>query len=227
MLSLGESIKERKEFGNKIIDEETKKNLLKIINIILKDSKSTEFSQPVNFKEYNILDYPEIIKYPSDLDTVKNKLLENKYNSIQECLNEIQLIWDDCKTYNHPQSEYTKMANHCEKLFRKNFERIFHFSLTFSNNKNDEDDENDIINLNEDDYNENNLSICEKFELRDILKNLLIENKTNVLNSIIKCLKHNHQGIVVEKNNKFIINIDNINRNILTQIRYLINYNIK
>ena len=92
MLSLGESIKKRKEFGNKIIDEETKKNLLKIINIILKDSKSTEFSQPVNFKEYNILDYPEIIKYPSDLETVKNKLIENKYNSIQECLNEIQLI---------------------------------------------------------------------------------------------------------------------------------------
>ena len=221
MLSLGESIKERKEFGNKIIDEETKKNLLKIINIILKDSKSTEFSQPVNFKEYNILDYPEIIKYPSDLETVKNKLIENKYNSIQECLNEIQLIWDDCKTYNHPQSEYTKMANHCEKLFRKNFEKIFHFSLTFSN-KNDDDDD-DIININEDDYNENNLSICEKFELRDILKNLLIENKTKVLSSIIKCLKHNYHGIVVEENNKFVINIDNINRNILSQIRYLIN----
>ena len=61
MLSLGESIEGRKEFGLKKIDEETKKNLLKILNIILKDSKSTEFSHPVNYKEYNILDYPEII----------------------------------------------------------------------------------------------------------------------------------------------------------------------
>ena len=215
MLSLGESIKKRKEFGNKIIDEETKKNLLKIINIILKDSKSTEFSQPVNYKEYNILDYPEIIKYPSDLETVKNKLIENKYNSIQECLNEIQLIWDDCKTYNHPQSEYTKMANHCEKLFRKNFERIFHFSLTYKNSENDNN-----INLNED---ENNLSICEKFELRDTLNTLLMENKTKILSSIIKCIKHNYPGIIIEENNKFIINIDNINRNILSQIHYLIN----
>ena len=33
MLSLGESIEGRKEFGLKKIDEETKKNLLKIINI--------------------------------------------------------------------------------------------------------------------------------------------------------------------------------------------------
>ena len=60
-------------------------------------------------------------------------------------------------------------------------------------------------------------------ELRDMLKNLLIENKTKVLSSIIKCLKHNYHGIVVEENNKFVINIDNINRNILSQIRYLIN----
>ena len=173
MLSLGESIEGRKEFGLKKIDEETKKNLLKILNIILKDSKYTEFSHPVNYKEYNILDYPEIIKYPSDLETVKNKLIENKYNSIQECLNEIQLIWDDCKTYNHPQSEYTKMANHCEKLFRKNFERFFHFSLTYKNSENDNN-----INLNED---ENNLSICEKFELRDTLNTLLMENKTKIV----------------------------------------------
>ena len=40
MISLGESIERRKEFELKKIDEETKKNLLKILNIILKNSKS-------------------------------------------------------------------------------------------------------------------------------------------------------------------------------------------
>ena len=110
-LSLTESTAERNEFGRKEINEETKKNLLRIIQSILNDSQSYEFSFPVDYEKYNILDYPLIIKYPSDLNTVKNKLNEDKYENIQECLNDIQLIWDDCKTFNPLQNEFVKMAN--------------------------------------------------------------------------------------------------------------------
>ena len=41
-----------------------------------------------------------------DLGTVKTKLLNSKYNFIEECIEEIQLIWDNCKKYNAPSSVF-------------------------------------------------------------------------------------------------------------------------
>ena len=35
-----------------------------------------------------------------DLGTVKKNLRNNKYKYVEECLNDIQLIWDNCKLYN-------------------------------------------------------------------------------------------------------------------------------
>ena len=35
-----------------------------------------------------------------DLSTVSRKLREEKYNFVEEVLDDIQLIWDNCKAYN-------------------------------------------------------------------------------------------------------------------------------
>ena len=35
-----------------------------------------------------------------DLGTVRKKLMNNKYETIEAVLDDIQLIWDNCKTYN-------------------------------------------------------------------------------------------------------------------------------
>jgi hypothetical protein len=230
-LRLTESTAERNEVGRKEINEETKKNLIKIIQSILNDPQSYEFSFPVDFKKYNILDYPLIIKYPSDLNTVKNKLNENKYNSIQECLNDIQLIWDDCKTFNPPQSEFVKMANHCEKLFRKKFEKIFKKSLTYNNNNNS-DNNNNSINLNEEeddketnayDFDETEiLSVGEKKELLDNFNQLVYEGNKKKIKYIYNYLKYVNPDLIHENDNKIQINIDGITRSAMNQIYYLI-----
>jgi hypothetical protein len=52
------------------------------------------------FLELGLDDYPSIVKKPMDLSTVKTKLAENRYSSVQDCLNDIQLIWDNCRAYN-------------------------------------------------------------------------------------------------------------------------------
>jgi len=46
------------------------------------------------------MDYPELIKYPMDLGTVKSKLDEEAYAHIEEFLDDFGLIWDNCKSYN-------------------------------------------------------------------------------------------------------------------------------
>lgn len=35
-----------------------------------------------------------------DLSKVKDKLKENQYVYVEECFDDIQLIWDNCKNYN-------------------------------------------------------------------------------------------------------------------------------
>ncbi len=47
-----------------------------------------------------LTDYGFIIKHPMDLSTVSRKLREEKYNFVEEVLDDIQLIWDNCKAYN-------------------------------------------------------------------------------------------------------------------------------
>ena len=45
-----------------------------------------------------------------DLRTVKDNLADEQYESLEECLADIQLIWDNCKTYNTEDSLIYKMA---------------------------------------------------------------------------------------------------------------------
>ena len=45
-------------------------------------------------------DYPLIIKQPMDLGTVKKNLKNNKYTYLNEVFDDLQLIWNNCKTYN-------------------------------------------------------------------------------------------------------------------------------
>lgn len=47
-----------------------------------------------------LTDYPNIIKHPMDLATLNKKFKEEKYSKAEEVLDDIQLIWDNCKTYN-------------------------------------------------------------------------------------------------------------------------------
>lgn len=47
-----------------------------------------------------LMDYPNVVKYPMDLGTVKDKIKNSEYVHVEECLDDIQLVWDNCKNYN-------------------------------------------------------------------------------------------------------------------------------
>ena len=51
-------------------------------------------------KAYGLLDYPTLIKKPMDLGTVNSKLNDGQYLYVEDMIDDIQLIWDNCKTYN-------------------------------------------------------------------------------------------------------------------------------
>ena len=61
---------------------------------------SADFRNPVDWKAFNLVDYPIIIKKPMDLNTAKKNLNNNVYETVEDCLRDIDLIWQNCKMYN-------------------------------------------------------------------------------------------------------------------------------
>ena len=49
---------------------------------------------------YGLLDYPTIVKKPMDLGTVQAKFNDGQYLYVEDMIDDIQLVWDNCKTYN-------------------------------------------------------------------------------------------------------------------------------
>ena len=71
-----------------------------MISKLFKHKKSGPFREPVNCIKLGILDYPSIVTYPIDLATVQTKLKEYRYNTVENCLEDIHAIWENCKKYN-------------------------------------------------------------------------------------------------------------------------------
>ena len=77
---------------------------------------SEAFRIPVDYEAFGLTDYPKIVKKPMDLKTVKKNLNSGKYSSVKKALDDIQLIWDNCKLYNQEGSDIYKAAQELENL---------------------------------------------------------------------------------------------------------------
>jgi len=95
-----------------------------LIEAIESDVNATAFLEPVPWQEYELNDYPDIIKNPMDLGTVKSKMLKGEYQSYEECFGDIQLIWDNCKLYNMAGSDIYKLAERMEKTSRRELQKF-------------------------------------------------------------------------------------------------------
>ena len=157
------------------ITQEDITKLQKIFTVLESDPQAIDFLEPVDYIGLNILDYPDIIKHPMDLGTVKKNLLNKVYNTFQDFLSDIDLIWKNCKTYNMNGSEIVKMCNHCEKIFKKQMEKLF--KNYNSNSKKDKEKNN---------HNENVLSMNEKINLTEKIRILSSDGLTQVVNIISK-----------------------------------------
>jgi hypothetical protein len=78
-----------------------------------------------------------------DLGTVKKNLRNNKYKLLEECLNEMQLIWDNCKKYNSEGSWIYDLALKLENVMIKYILKYFDFLNIKKqlNNLSDEEEE--------------------------------------------------------------------------------------
>jgi len=60
-----------------------------------------------------------------DLSTAKTNLENETYKTVELCIDDLQLIWDNCKLYNVEFSQIYKMAARLETLLSKLVQQHF------------------------------------------------------------------------------------------------------
>ena len=184
------SSKEPHYYKIEITEEETKK-LEKALETLSKEKDAFDFLLPVDYNGLGLPDYPKIIKRPMDLGTVKDNLLKGEYNTIREFMDDVTLIWQNCRTFNMQGSEIVKMANRLEKKFKVLLEKQFKGYQSKNVNKTKNDN--------------SGLDNSEKTKLIEDIRNLSNEGLTNIVKIILKeCPK----GIEDIDNEKLQIKID-------------------
>lgn len=83
---------------------------VEIVEHFLKQNKFIDFWAPVKWQEWDLLDYPEIVKKPMDFTTIKEKLCKNEYNSVSGFREDAKLVWNNAFAYNSPGSEIYKIS---------------------------------------------------------------------------------------------------------------------
>jgi len=58
------------------------------------------FAEPVDWERLQLPDYPLIIKKPMDFGTIKTKLKEHRYRGVREYMEDMELVFANCATYN-------------------------------------------------------------------------------------------------------------------------------
>eukprot|EP00382_Lankesteria_abbotti_P005505 CAMPEP_0113847688 /NCGR_PEP_ID=MMETSP0372-20130328/2021_1 /TAXON_ID=340204 /ORGANISM="Lankesteria abbotti" /LENGTH=191 /DNA_ID=CAMNT_0000817009 /DNA_START=27 /DNA_END=602 /DNA_ORIENTATION=+ /assembly_acc=CAM_ASM_000359 len=84
--------------------EKDRKRLALLLNVIKQQPEAAEFLEPVNWQKLKLKDYPQIVKRPLDLGSVTTKLENNQYATECQFWEDIELIWSNCRLYNHERS---------------------------------------------------------------------------------------------------------------------------
>ncbi|XP_001845437.2 transcription initiation factor TFIID subunit 1 isoform X1 [Culex quinquefasciatus] len=79
--------------------------------------ESWPFLKPVNKRL--VKDYYTIIRRPMDLEKVSKKVATHKYHSRVDFMLDMQLIADNCETYNGAEANFTKQARHMVEVVRQ------------------------------------------------------------------------------------------------------------
>ena len=92
-----------------------------IIDMLMRRPDSVDFREPLDWRGLGLRDYPKVIKKPMDLATVKLNI--KGYRTMNDCADDIMLIWSNCKKYNGEGSEYYSLADRFSTLFLELFNK--------------------------------------------------------------------------------------------------------
>lgn len=95
-----------------------------ILKYLQSKHEAGPFLEPVDWKAFGLLDYPDVIKNPMDLGTIEKRLMGGEYSSPSKFAADIRLIWQNAQTYNRADSEIYKISEVLSRLFEKKMSKI-------------------------------------------------------------------------------------------------------
>ena len=113
--------------GGALTERESNETMLaqtlqEIFTNIEKSEHAWPFLEPVNAQE--VQDYYNVIKDPMDLSKIKEKLNNGLYKTKEMFVADINLMCDNCKTYNPPDSMYYKVALDIHRVCDEEMRRL-------------------------------------------------------------------------------------------------------
>ena len=200
------------------LSKEDTEKALKLVALLEQQEEAYEFRQPVDFKRLGLDDYPLIIKHPMDLSTLKKKLKPTpKYQELSEVVADLMLIWQNCKTYNSPDSvifpqiivmQAVAMEKHM-KRFCKQLKIPREVRLP---SKRERDEENDLEESGE-------VTFEEKWELSEQVRKLSHRALIDVVELV---RKECPPALEEEDKDKVKIHLDNLNKSTFNKLQDLI-----
>ncbi|KAI0743462.1 histone acetyltransferase GCN5 [Daedaleopsis nitida] len=89
----------------------------KLLSDLKNHSAAWAFQTPVDAKE--VPDYYDVITHPMDFGTMEHKLETNQYTDTDLFIDDAQLIFSNCRTYNPEDTVYHKNAVRLERYLRE------------------------------------------------------------------------------------------------------------
>lgn len=96
----------------------------RIINNLWKQEGAWLFHFPVDVKAWKIEDYYTIIKDPMDFTTIKGKLSNNEYKSVDEFVVDVNKVFNNCIIYNGESNQYSQTAKKMRKEFESQYNSL-------------------------------------------------------------------------------------------------------
>lgn len=89
-----------------------------------KHRDAAPFLQPVDYVKLNIPDYPKIIRHPMDLATVDKKLNSGQYDSVDQWIYDVRLVFNNCFKFNGPEAMVSMLCQNVESAFEKSLRQM-------------------------------------------------------------------------------------------------------
>ena len=123
VLRRGMSPKDTHEHLQSLMSEQNVELMGPILSMMMvhRENKGI-FDRPVDYVALNLPDYPIIVKHPMDLGTVRKRLHEGKYCSLDTFADDIRLVFRNAMTFNHHTHPIYKKAS----AMLSSFEGILH-----------------------------------------------------------------------------------------------------
>ncbi|KAG7399090.1 hypothetical protein PHYBOEH_009780 [Phytophthora boehmeriae] len=109
----------RFNFCGHITIAELKSRLMPLLTKLMDSEYGWTFNNPVDPVQWNIPDYFDIIKCPMDLGTIKKRLENDHFTSVEAFAGDVRLVFENCIAYNSSTNKFNIAAKQLLASFNK------------------------------------------------------------------------------------------------------------